>query len=105
MLVVSTFCITLRFDRALLELEAIDSHFGLDELLLQSIVLKCKVLLLALLGRVARLRRRVGEAAPRVVSEVGHRPLPAAPTRSAFPLRGRPSSCNYAISITRCKNA
>ena len=48
MLVVSTFCITLRFDRALLELEAIDSHFGLDELLLQSIVLKCEVLLLVL---------------------------------------------------------
>ena len=48
MLVVSTFCITLRFDRALLELEAIDSHFGLDELLLKSIVLKCEVLLLVL---------------------------------------------------------
>ena len=48
MLVVSTFCITLSLDRAFLELEAIDSHFGLDELLLQSIVLECEVLLLVL---------------------------------------------------------
>ena len=56
MLIVSTFCITLRFDRAFLELEAIDAHFSLYELLLQSIILKGEVLLLVLVFGKSRVR-------------------------------------------------